>query len=338
MNPTLCRFALWLLIALVPLGGCSDGGDADQLWAEEVRPSFSPDGGEILFAHPRAADLCAINPDGTNLRRLLETEAIEASPAFSPDGRRIAFTRRSRARAGADLYTVDADGGDLRQLTDTNMFDFFPAFSPDGQWIVFARAHIREAPTVSFRGWVYWDYFEMPADGGEARQLTYRRFYRAGPACYNPDGDSILFSAARSAEPGRTSQVYRLWFNGPKRHPELTRLSPLIPEAAASSPDRPDLALAPDGGSIVSTASRAASGQPGPTCDLIQHRFDSDESAWITDDGIVTRMPHWTPDGRALIYLADPPDQNAFELRRVPLDGGEPTVLTSFQDDDLSPP
>jgi Tol biopolymer transport system component len=101
-------------------------------------PAWSPDGRAILFdartslAEKARADVWAIRPNGSGLRRLI----VDASdPAWSPDGRSVAFSRRG------DLYTARSDGTFLRRLTRGYYADSTsPDWSPDGTQIAYATA------------------------------------------------------------------------------------------------------------------------------------------------------------------------------------------------------
>lgn len=110
---------------------------------------WSPDGKRIVFeiatATPsgrargsRQSDIGVVNADGTGLRRLTRTAALETNPVFSPDGRRIAFTSDRDARKepierngpAFELYTMRADGSHMRRLTHNRVADLHPNWQP----------------------------------------------------------------------------------------------------------------------------------------------------------------------------------------------------------------
>lgn len=111
-----------------------------------LNASWSPNGKriviEIASARPRGdsggshrqSDLATINADGTGLRRLTRTRALETNPVWSPDGRLIAFTGDrhvkggNRERWGPDfeLYVMRANGTGIRRLTHNSVPDLIP--------------------------------------------------------------------------------------------------------------------------------------------------------------------------------------------------------------------
>ena len=101
-----------------------------------------------------------------------------------------------------DLWTVARDGGEASRLTTGVGREFSPLFSPNGQWIAF---------TGEYDGNV--DVYVMPASGGVPRRLT----YHPGAdqlAGWTPDGKSVLFVSGRSAETGRTAQLFTMAVDG----------------------------------------------------------------------------------------------------------------------------
>lgn len=113
--------------------------------------------------------------------------------ALSPDGRRVVV---ALARLDHDanewrghLWMIPTDGGTPQPFTADEARDASPVWSPDGRWIAFlsnrgGKRRGRKKPVMQL--WV------MPADGGEARQLT---FFAAGVSqpAWSPDGRSLAF-------------------------------------------------------------------------------------------------------------------------------------------------
>ncbi len=93
-----------------------------------------------------------------------------------------------------DLWQVGVDGGTAIRLTANQGSISHPHFSPDGRWLAFSSRE--EGPD---------EVYLMPAEGGEARRLTY-----LGSACtvigWTPDGSKILFATTHS-QPFRESVI-----------------------------------------------------------------------------------------------------------------------------------
>jgi tricorn protease len=128
-----------------------------------------------------------------------------------------------------DLWTVARDGGEASRLTTGVGREFNPLFSPNGQWIAF---------TGEYDGNV--DVYVMPAAGGVPRRLTY---HPGGDqlAGWTPDGRQVLFVSARSADTGRTAQLFTMAIDG--LHPTPVPL-PMAYEGSYS-PDGARLAYVP---------------------------------------------------------------------------------------------
>ena len=141
-------------------------------------PTIAPDNQTIAYVSDRNGRFdIFLRQIGASADIALTDQGDNIQPAFSPDGRQIAFVS-SRAGGseifypgfhnpmmGGDIWIMPALGGTPRRIArDGN----FPSWSSDGTKIVFSRHRI--------------GVFEVPASGGDARQLkipTRGTFYPA---------------------------------------------------------------------------------------------------------------------------------------------------------------
>jgi Tol biopolymer transport system component len=132
-----------------------DGSNKRQLLRASARrdiatQSWSPDGKQLVVewisATPsgrkraeRQSDIAVINADGTGLRFLTRTAALETEPVWSPDGTMIAFASDRHVRRGRrldrngpafEIYTMRADGSDVRRITRNRVPDLYPDWQP----------------------------------------------------------------------------------------------------------------------------------------------------------------------------------------------------------------
>jgi Tol biopolymer transport system component len=124
------------------------------------RVSWSPDGTEVLFAHPDT--LWAVNVV-TSVARVVAVPGLEymSEARWSPDGNRISVA--AHAPAGTGLYVMNADGTNQHLLAEA--FEVSGAsWSPDGSEMVYSGA-FGDGTTV--------DIYLVPSDGsGAPENLT----------------------------------------------------------------------------------------------------------------------------------------------------------------------
>ncbi len=107
--------------------------------AEDITPSWSPDGAQITFVSDRSGgpQIYVMNRDGSDQRRLTFHGTYNTTPDWSPDGTRIAFTGRD-SHNRLDVFTVDIASSYLQRLTQDQGDNEGPSWSASGRYIVFS--------------------------------------------------------------------------------------------------------------------------------------------------------------------------------------------------------
>lgn len=100
-------------------------------------------------------------------------------PAISPDGQTLLFAYKG------DLWSVPSAGGTAIPLNLGETYEYSPVWSNDGRSIAFASDRYGN-----------FDVFVMPADGGEARRLTYHSANET-PSSFTADNAAVIFSSTR---------------------------------------------------------------------------------------------------------------------------------------------
>ena len=293
------------------------------------RPQWSPKGDRIVFHRGDwkvLGGIWSVPPLGGEPRQIVETGW---SPSFSGDGERIAFERED------GIFTAAADGGDERRVegVPANFFegvDLSPALSPDGAWIAYFLPE--EGP--------HGDFWVVPASGGQARRLTFDLAIGGTPV-WTPDGQSVVFSSARSG--GRT--LWRIPIDGGEPVPVTTGAGE--DREPAVSRDRRSLIYTNERMSYVLMLLDTTTGEQrelleqrntislpafSPTGDRLAFMIDETSSGQLftigtdgrglhqvtTKPGELHVQPQWSSDGTSLFYYQSYPTRS---FRRVSVDG-----------------
>jgi TolB protein len=100
-------------------------------------PAWSPDGKQlaVVLTKDGASQIYLMNPDGSNLRRITFSGAIDTEPFFTPDGQSMYFT--SDRGGSPQIYRMPAGGGEATRVTFDGDYNVSPRISPDGKTLAY---------------------------------------------------------------------------------------------------------------------------------------------------------------------------------------------------------
>jgi Tol biopolymer transport system component len=306
------------LSGTIPVEGFIEGSNV-WAWAlgipvSDSAPSFSPDGGLLVFEStrelffegplggpvPSTKDIWIVGSDGKGLRRLTGgpgnlSYGYNSNPSFSPDGAKVIFS--STRDGNSEIYEISVEGTGLKNLTSHPAQDSFPTYSPDGRAIAFVSD--RDGPPLSQALWL------MDVDGSNPQKLLELEGGIRSPD-FSPDGKRIVFEAGT---PGH-QQIYQIYLTDTQNPQLLT--DPSQADAYA------DPSFSPDGAWIAYTR------QPGP--DIWVMSSDGRTHIRITSDPAADTDPVFSADSRYLVFASD--RSGTAELyKKDPWDGAQPEQL-----------
>jgi Tol biopolymer transport system component/DNA-binding winged helix-turn-helix (wHTH) protein len=324
-------------------------------------PSWSPDGRQIAFVRYSGTSfsIFAIPALGGTERRMYRgPDNMGGGISWSPDGSVIAFSESNEndpTRAWISALSVF----DLttRKLSSPppGWFDRSPSYSPDGARLGFIRSAVAGVSN---------DLYEMAADVGPAKRLTFDHRPMTGSLAWTGDSHEIIFASARGAQMG-------LWVVGAEGGMPRPLAGPVGEAGWPTIPSRSDHMLAYEQGLSRCDvwrldlkdgmhAQKAPAALVSEKCDKMRPElspdgkkvaFESDRlgfwDIWTCDvDGSrcdqITSLhgtagrARWSPDGRYIAFEFHPNERS--EIYLVEVASGVPHLLPTIPgSDNLSP-
>jgi dipeptidyl aminopeptidase/acylaminoacyl peptidase len=274
-----------------------------------------------------------------------------ADPQISPDGAKVLFTysevNMEEDKYDTQIWLLDLQEKRQRQFTFGKESSSNPRWSPDGKRILFtSNRPSQDDPKEEDKKKKKAQIFVIPADGGEAMQITQVEEGVQKPA-WSPDGKTILFSSmvhrGEKVEGSDVKIIRRIrykydgqgFFQGKRLHlftvPAKGGKARQITdgeydvEAASWSPDSKQIAF-------ISNMDEEADLVYYRNIFLVSARGGEPELMW-RGEGPIGALS-WSPDGKYLAFtgrVIEDPDLIFYrntELFALPVDGGEPLLLT----------
>jgi len=316
----------------------------------EDHASWSPEGRRIAFVRTPGA-----KARGTYVVSLIDGSVVKVGrypsgtpPAWTPDGKWLIC-------ANGHIWKGSLETREQEQwLPESEVYYHSPAVSPDGKTVAFAGCRRGGSCDVYVRA----------MEGGEPQRLTFANLIIAG-LTWTSDSREIVFSmdgrmyrlpAVAGMQPGRIEFLSRDRVSGVVRHLSLARfasggISRLVFMNGKLDVDMWATDLSQDAGSLLSGRKLIDS----PTIDLNPEyspdgskiafysvRADRSRELWVCDrDGANPRPvtaptfratdaagPAWSPDSRSIAFRASTPEDPAYHIYTVGLDGGVPKRIT----------
>ncbi len=146
-------------------------------------PSIAPGGNQIVFQTNLFGrwQLMLMNIDGTDVKRLTNSDSDDIQPVWSPDGSQILFV--SNRSGNEDIFMLDLGSNVITQLTDNPERDIHPNWHPMKNQMIFNSN--RDDPQ-SF------ELYTMDLDSLELKRIT-NNSQLDTYASWSPDGKHLVF-------------------------------------------------------------------------------------------------------------------------------------------------
>jgi len=268
--------------------------------------SWTP-GGKLVCT--KGGDIFLAEADGSNQHKLLSTAGQVFHMRFSPDGTRLRFSLATISAAQAtqeSIWEAHADGTGLHEIL-TGVGDSFDRccgeWSPDGRYYFFQTFHNGE-----HRIWALPEHHPLWTKKPTPVPLTTvpPNFYMGPPS---EDGKKLFVTAA---EP--LAELVRYDSRTRQFVPFLSGLS------------AGDVEGSPNGQLLTYVRY--------PELTLWRAKTDGSEAAQLTGPSLRASLPHWSPDGKQIVFSATRPGR-PWSLFLISAAGGPAEQITNGAVSDL---
>jgi serine/threonine protein kinase/Tol biopolymer transport system component len=256
--------------------------------------NWSADGSKLAYCN--RGDLFLAESDGTGSQKLASLPGIIYGPQFSPDGGRIRFTLLDIINDGSvSLWEVTARGTHLHPLLPgwhKPSDDADGKWTPDGKYFIFqAQGQIWALPDRAGL---------LGRTDGKPIQLTNSPLTLASPL------------------PGKDGK--QLFVVGRSKHGTMSRyersIGQFVPFFSGISAEMTNFSK--DGQWIAYVTY--------PEGALFRSRLDGSERLRLTDPPLYVLSPHWSPDGKQILFMAEQTGEPS-RIYVISADGGTPEQL-----------
>jgi serine/threonine protein kinase len=261
--------------------------------------AWTPDGQYIIYGN--GSDLYQVHPDGSQSHKLLTLPGAAMNLRFSPDGAWIRFTLQDPENNTSELWQVTPAGKGLRRVLPEEWNQ--PSQECCGNWTRDGKYYLFESSRGNSHNiWALADSGSLLGRMNQApQQLT------AGPLAFlfpvPGNGGKKLFVVGQ-----------QLRFELQRYDQSVRHFLPYLNGISAG-----ELDFSGDGKWLIFV------NYPDHT--LWRSKLDGSERTQLTYPPLQAHLPHWSPDGAQIAFMASQPGQ-PWKLYLISSQGGTPQALT----------